>query len=36
MTSGADGGGVAVEAEPSHQYPITFFQRVTDGSRGAV
>ena len=31
-----DVGGMAVESEPSHQYPITRFCRVTDGSRGAV
>ena len=24
-TSEADGGGMAVEAEPSHQYSVTFF-----------
>ena len=35
-TSEVDGGGVAVEVEPSHQYPITFCCCVTDGSRGAV
>jgi len=32
-TSDADGGGTAVDVEPSHQYSITC---VTDGSRGAV
>ena len=31
-----DVGGMAVEAEPSHQYPITCCCCVTDGSRGAV
>jgi len=29
-------GGMAVEAEPSHQNPITCCCCVTDGSRGAV
>jgi len=29
-------GGMAVEAEPSHQYSITFCCHVTDGSKGAV
>jgi len=29
-------GGMAVEAEPSHQYSITFCCHVTDGSRGTV
>ena len=28
-------GGMAVEVEPSHQYPITLLS-LTDGSRGAV
>ena len=28
--------GMALEVELSHQYPITFCCRVTDGSRGAV
>ena len=32
----ADIGGMAVEAEPSHQYSIIFCCHVTDGSRGAV
>jgi len=36
MTSEADVGGMAVEAEPFHQYPITFCCCVTDGSRGTV
>jgi len=36
MTSEADGGGMAVEVEPSHQHSITFCCCVTDGSRGAV
>ena len=35
MTSEANVGGMAVEVEPSHQYPITCCCRVTDGSRGA-
>ena len=34
--SEADGSGMAVEAEPPHQYSVTFCSRVTDGSRGAV
>jgi len=34
--SKADGDGTAVEVETSLQYPITFWCRVTDGSRGAV
>jgi len=29
-------GAMAVEAEPSYQYFITFCCHVTDGSRGAV
>ena len=29
-------GGMAVEVEPSHQYPIKFYCHVTDDSRGAV
>ena len=29
-------GGMAVEAEPSHQYSIIFCCRVTDSSNGAV
>ena len=33
---GGDGGGTAVEVEPSHQYAVTRCHRVTDGSRGAV
>jgi len=28
--------GLAVQVEPSHQYPITFCCQVTDGSRGAL
>ena len=32
----ADVGGMAVEVEPSHHYPVTFCCCVTDGSRGAV
>jgi len=35
MMSVADVGGTAVETEPSHQYPVTFCCRATDGSRGA-
>jgi len=34
--SEADGGGMAGEVEPSHQYSVTFSCSVTDGSRGAV
>jgi len=34
--SEADVGGMAVEVEPSHRYPIPFCCCVTDGSRGAV
>ena len=35
--SEADIGGMVDEAEPSHQYPVTFFFcHVTDGSREAV
>jgi len=32
MTSQVDAGGMAAEAEPSHQYSITFDCCVTDGS----
>lgn len=32
----ADTGGMAVEVEPSHQYSMTCYCRVTDGSRGAL
>jgi len=32
----ADGGGIAVEAEPFHQYPITCCCHATDGSREAA
>jgi len=35
-TSEVDVGGMAVEVELSHQYPITCCCRVADGSRGAV
>ena len=35
-TSELDAGDMAVEAEFSHQYSITFRCCVTDGSRGAV
>ena len=31
-----DGSGVAVSAEPSHQYFVTFCCHVTDGIRGTV
>ena len=34
--SDVDVGGMAVEAEPSHQYSVTFCCHVTDGSGGAV
>ena len=30
-TSEVDTSGMAVEAEPSHQHPLTFCHRVTDG-----
>ena len=36
MTSETDGGDVAVQVEQFHQYPITFYCCVTNGSRGAV
>ena len=36
MTSEVGVGDMAVEVEPSHQYPITRCCRVTDGSRGAL
>jgi len=36
MTLEVDTGGMAVENEPSHQYPITLCCCVTDGSRGVV
>jgi len=36
MTSEVDVGGIAVEAELSHQYSITFCCHVTDGSKGAL
>ena len=35
-TSEVNVGGMAVEVEPSHQYPITCCCYVTDGSRGAI
>ena len=35
-TSEADVGSMAVEDEPSHQYPSACCCCVTDGSRGAV
>lgn len=34
--SEADAGGIAVEVETSHQYSITLFSCVTDGSRQAI
>jgi len=34
--SAADVGGMTVEGKSSHQYPITFYCRVTGGNRGAV
>ena len=34
--SEADVGGMAVNAEPSHQYPVTCCCCVMDGSRGAL
>ena len=36
IRSEADVGGMAVEAEPSHQHPVTRRCHVADGSRGAV
>lgn len=36
MMSEAGVGGMAVEAEPSHQYSVTSHCPVTDGRRGAV
>ena len=33
-TSEANVGGIAVEAEPSHQYSVTFCGCETGGSRG--
>ena len=36
VTAEADGGGMAVEVEFSHQYSITCCCCVTDGSRGAL
>ena len=36
MTSEEDVDGMAVEAEPSHPYPITFCCLVTDGRKMAV
>ena len=35
-TSETDVGGITEEAEPSHQYCITFFCRVTEDGRGPV
>ena len=34
--SEADVGHMAVEAEPCHQYSVTFCCCVTDGSRGGI
>jgi len=34
VMSEVDVGGVTAEVEPSHQYPITCFCCITDGSRG--
>ena len=31
-----DDCGMAVEVEPSYQYPVTICSDVTDGSRGAI
>jgi len=31
-----NGGGMAAEAEPSHQYSVPFCCLVTRGSRGAA
>ena len=36
MTPEADGGGMAVEVEPSCQHLVMFCCRVRDGSRGTV
>lgn len=36
ITSEIDVSGVAVEVEPSQQYPLPFCCRVIDGSRRAV
>jgi len=36
MTSEADVGGMAVEAEPASRYSGTFCCCTTDGSRGAL
>ena len=33
MMSESDGGGVAVEVEPSHQYSVMFCCCATDSSR---
>ena len=34
--SEVDVGDMAVEAQPSHQYSVTFCCHVTDGSRGTI
>ena len=36
ITVEADGGGMAVEVKPSHQYSITFCCCAMDGSREGV
>lgn len=36
MMSEVDGGGMAVEVKSSHQYSITVYCHMRDGSRGAV
>ena len=36
IMSEADGGGMAAEVEPSHQYSTTLCCHVTDGNIGAV
>ena len=36
MTSDTDVGGMVIELEPSHLYPVTSCCHVTGGSRGAV
>ena len=36
MMSEVDVGDMAVEVEPSHQYPTPCGSHMTDGSRGAL
>jgi len=36
MTPEADVGGMAIEAEPSHQYSVSFCCHMADGSRGVA